>query len=116
MRANAILAARTFPLKVMRAAALKSYPMPTDASRRLVAQATRRHRYRGHVAPGAAASYKQAYTADGQLYFTMLRSFATLNNVVGPNTRLILRTDAAPFRVLVDQPGDTAQPRPRRKH
>jgi membrane protease subunit HflC len=63
----------------------------------------------------AAGIYKQAYTVDPQLY-TMLRSFDTLNNVVGPNTRLILRTDAAPFRVLVDQPGDNsaAAPAPRR--
>ena len=35
----------------------------------------------------------------------MLRSFDTLDAVVGQNTRLILRTDAVPFRVLVDGPG-----------
>jgi membrane protease subunit HflC len=54
----------------------------------------------------AASIYKQAYTADPQLY-TMLRSFDTLDAVIGPNTSLILRTDAAPFRVLVDAPGAT---------
>jgi membrane protease subunit HflC len=32
----------------------------------------------------------------------MLRSFDTLDAVIGQNTRLILRTDAAPFRALVD--------------
>jgi membrane protease subunit HflC len=52
----------------------------------------------------AAGIYKQAYAADPQLY-TMLRSFDTLDAVIGPNTSLILRTDAAPFRVLVDGPG-----------
>jgi membrane protease subunit HflC len=63
----------------------------------------------------AAGIYKQAYAVDPQLY-TMLRSFDTLNNVVGPNTRLILRTDAAPFRVLVDEPGvgGTAAPASRK--
>lgn len=52
----------------------------------------------------AAAIYKKAYTSDPQLY-TMLRSLDSLDNIIGPNTRLILRTDAAPFRVLVDGPG-----------
>ena len=63
----------------------------------------------------AASIYKQAYTADPQLY-TMLRSFDTLDAVIGPNTNLILRTDAAPFRVLVDAPSATdAAPSLRRK-
>lgn len=52
----------------------------------------------------AAAIYKKAYASDPQLY-TMLRSLDSLENVIGPNTRLILRSDAAPFRVLVDGPG-----------
>lgn len=52
----------------------------------------------------AAAIYKKAYASDPQLY-TMLRSLDSLESVIGPNTRLILRTDAAPFRVLVDGPG-----------
>jgi membrane protease subunit HflC len=34
----------------------------------------------------------------------LLRSLDTLGTVVGPSTKLILRTDAAPFRVLVDGP------------
>jgi membrane protease subunit HflC len=51
----------------------------------------------------AAAIYKQAYSTDPQLY-TLLRSLDSLDKVIGPNTRLILRTDAAPFRVLVDGP------------
>ncbi len=52
----------------------------------------------------AAAIYKKAYASDPQLY-TMLRSLDSLENIIGPNTRLILRSDAAPFRVLVDGPG-----------
>jgi membrane protease subunit HflC len=55
----------------------------------------------------AADIYGKAY-ADNRDLYTLLRSLDTLNNVVGSNTRLILRTDAAPFRVLVDGPGRTA--------
>ncbi len=51
----------------------------------------------------AAGIYKNAYSADPQLY-TMLRSLDTLNSVVGANTTLILRTDAAPFHALVEGP------------
>ena len=62
----------------------------------------------------AAGTYKQAYDTDPALY-SMLRSFDTLDATLGANTRLILRTDAAPFRVLVDGPGtqDTAPPKAR---
>ena len=55
----------------------------------------------------AADIYGKAYSDNRDLY-TLLRSFDTLNTVVGSNTRLILRTDAAPFRVLVDGPGRAA--------
>jgi len=51
----------------------------------------------------AAAIAGRAYAEDPELY-VMLRSFDTLDAVVGQNTRLILRTDAVPFRVLVDGP------------
>ena len=34
----------------------------------------------------------------------MLRSLDTLGTMVNPGTKVILRTDAAPFRVLVDGP------------
>ena len=61
----------------------------------------------------AAAIYKAAYASDPQLY-TMLRSLDTLNNVIGPGTTLVLRTDAAPFRALVDGPGTTGTTAPGR--
>ena len=51
----------------------------------------------------AAEIYAKAYNADPALYL-MLRSLDTLATVVGPNTRLILRTDAAPFSTLVQGP------------
>ena len=51
----------------------------------------------------AAEIEAHAYSADPALY-TLLRSLDTLGNVIGPNTRLVLRTDAAPFNVLVNGP------------
>ncbi|MEM5387941.1 protease modulator HflC [Paraburkholderia phymatum] len=52
----------------------------------------------------AAAIYGKSYAGNPQLY-TMLRSLDTLDSVVNANTNLILRADAAPFRVLVQGPG-----------
>jgi membrane protease subunit HflC len=61
----------------------------------------------------AADIYGKAYSTAPDLY-TLLRSLDTLGTVVGPNTRLILRTDAAPFKVLVDgPPSATAAPPPK---
>ncbi len=55
----------------------------------------------------AADIYGKAYRSDPALY-TLLRSLDTLDQVVSGNTRLILRTDAAPFRVFVDGPDSPA--------
>jgi modulator of FtsH protease HflC len=57
----------------------------------------------------AADIYGQTYSSAPELY-TLLRSLDTLDTVVSGNTRLILRTDAAPFRVLVDGPPGSATP------
>lgn len=51
----------------------------------------------------ASRIYAAAYKADPSLYST-LRSLDALGKIVGPNTGLVLRTDAAPFRSLVDGP------------
>ena len=51
----------------------------------------------------AAQIYGKAYAGAPELY-NLLRSLDTLDNLVNPGTRLVLRTDAAPFRVLVDGP------------
>jgi len=62
----------------------------------------------------AAGIYGKAYQTDPALY-TTLRSLDALDQVVSGNTRLILRTDAAPFRVLVDGPdnsGPATKPAP----
>lgn len=57
----------------------------------------------------AAAIYGRAYGGSPQLY-NMLRSLDTLSTIVNPGTRLILRTDAAPFRALVDGPAGLDAP------
>ena len=51
----------------------------------------------------AAAIYGRAHSGSPQLY-TLLRSLDTLGTIVNPETKLILRTDAAPFRALVEGP------------
>jgi len=51
----------------------------------------------------AASIYSHAYSIDPKLY-TVLRSLETLDRIANPNTRIFLRTDAAPFRVLVEGP------------
>lgn len=51
----------------------------------------------------AADIQGRAYQADPQLYL-LLRSLDTLSQLVGTNTRLVLRTDAAPFSLLVEGP------------
>ena len=51
----------------------------------------------------AAAIQAGAYQADPGLY-ALLRSMDTLGSVVGPNTRMVLRTDAAPFNMLIAGP------------
>lgn len=49
----------------------------------------------------AANIYGESYNHDPELY-TLLRSLDTLDTLFGQNTRVILSTDAAPFRVLSD--------------
>ncbi|MGF6709039.1 membrane protease subunit HflC [Luteibacter sp. W1I16] len=51
----------------------------------------------------STAIYQRAYSTNPKLY-TLLRSFDTMDAAIGPGTRIILRTDAAPFRMLVDGP------------
>jgi modulator of FtsH protease HflC len=73
-------------------------------ARKVVAQAREQAAHTEADAQQAAARiYGKAYQADPGLY-TTLRSLDTINQVIGRNTSLILRTDAAPFRVLVDGP------------
>jgi len=52
----------------------------------------------------AAGIYGKAWHSDPQLY-DLLRSLDTLSSIVNSSTRLVLRTDAAPFKTLVQEPG-----------
>ncbi|EFU3235551.1 HflC protein [Enterobacter hormaechei subsp. hoffmannii UCICRE 9] len=56
-----------------------------------------------------AAIYAKAYALDPQLY-NLLRSLDTLNDVVNKSTRIVLSTDADPFKALVQQPSETDRP------
>ncbi|APG17027.1 protease modulator HflC [Kosakonia radicincitans DSM 16656] len=51
----------------------------------------------------AAGIYGKAWRSDPQLY-DLLRSLDTLRSVVNSSTRIVLRTDAAPFSTLVQEP------------
>lgn len=51
----------------------------------------------------AAAIYAQAHTADPELY-AFLRGLDTLEQIITSGTRIVLRTDAAPFKSLVEAP------------
>lgn len=60
----------------------------------------------------AATIHAEAYAVDPQLYI-LVRSLDTLGSTIGPKTRLILRTDAQPFRALVEElPAIPATPVP----
>jgi modulator of FtsH protease HflC len=73
-------------------------------ARQVVAQASEKAAHTEADAQQAAARiYQHAYQSDPKLYET-LRSLDTINQIVSHSTNIIMRTDAAPFRVLVDGP------------
>ena len=83
-------------------------------AREVVAQAREQAAHTEADAQQAAARiYAKAYQSDPGLY-TTLRSLDSISQIVGRNTSLVLRTDAAPFRVLVDGPAGAVR-RQRRK-
>jgi membrane protease subunit HflC len=79
-------------------------------AREVVAQAREQASHTEADAQQAAARiYAKAYQSDPGLY-TTLRSLDSLSQILGRNSSLILRTDAAPFRVLVDGPAGSGVP------
>jgi len=73
-------------------------------AREVVAEASEKAAHTEADAQQAAARiYQHAYQSDPNLYET-LRSLDTINQIVSHSTNIIMRTDAAPFRVLVDGP------------
>ncbi len=73
-------------------------------AREVVAQAREQAaRTEADAEQASARIYAKAYQSDPGLY-TTLRSLDALSQMVGRNASVVLRTDAAPFRVLVDGP------------
>ena len=60
-------------------------------------------RVRGEAEAEAARIYAEAHSAEPELY-RFLRSLESIEQMVGDDTTLILRTDAAPFDVLEERP------------
>ncbi|HXS26771.1 MAG TPA: protease modulator HflC [Steroidobacteraceae bacterium] len=56
----------------------------------------------------AARVYAKAYESDPGLY-TTLRSLDSISQMIGRNSSIVLRTDAAPFKVLVNGPEGGSQ-------
>ena len=79
-------------------------------AREIVAQAREQAAHtEADAQQSAARIYAKAYQTDPGLYST-LRSLDSLGQILGRNSSLILRTDAAPFRVLVDGPAGSGAP------
>jgi modulator of FtsH protease HflC len=57
----------------------------------------------------AAAIYAQAHKTDPELY-NFLRGLDALDKIITGSTRIIVRTDAAPFKALVEGPGFVPPP------
>jgi len=73
-------------------------------AREVVAEASEKAAHTEADAQQAAARiYQHAYQSDPKLYET-LRSLDTINQIVSHSTNIIIGTNAAPFRVLVDGP------------
>src|SRR3984957_18359981 len=106
MRAERETAAAQVTADGLRQAAAIRADADRDA-REVVAQAREQAAHTEADAQQAAARiYVKAYQSDPGLY-TTLRSLDALTQVLGRNTSLVLRTDAAPFRILVDGPAGT---------
>jgi modulator of FtsH protease HflC len=111
MRAERETAAAERTAEGLRQAAAIRADADRDA-REVVAQAREQAaRTEADAQQAAARIYAKAYESDPGLYNT-LRSLDALNQVIGRNTSLVLRTDAAPFRILVDGPAGTGSVAP----
>ncbi len=82
-------------------------------AREVVAEASEKAaRTEANAQQAAARTYERAYQSDPNLYET-LRSLDTISQTVSRSTNIIIRTDAAPFRFLVDgPPGVSTAPKP----
>ncbi|HEY2590974.1 MAG TPA: SPFH domain-containing protein [Steroidobacteraceae bacterium] len=79
-------------------------------AREVVAQAREQEaRTVADAEQSAARIYAKAYESDPGLYST-LRSLDSISQMIGRNSSVVLRTDAAPFKVLVNGPEGGQQP------
>ena len=103
MRAERETVAAARPAEGLRAAAELRSEAARDSRITLARSRTEAADIEAASRQEAASIQARAYQADPDLY-ALLRSMDTLGSVVGPNTRMILRTDAAPFNVLIQGP------------
>jgi modulator of FtsH protease HflC len=109
MRADRETVAAERTAEGLRVAAAVRSDADRDA-REVVAQAREQaSKTEANAEQAASRIYADAYRADPGLY-TTLRSLDTISKVVGRSTSVILRTDAAPFKVLVEGPSADAGP------
>ncbi|MGH8260606.1 MAG: protease modulator HflC [Steroidobacteraceae bacterium] len=108
MRAERETAAAEVTAKGLRQAAAIRSDADRDA-REVVAQAREQAAHTvADAEQKAARVYAKAYESDPGLY-TTLRSLDSLSQMIGRDSSIVLRTDAAPFKVLVSGP-DTSPP------
>lgn len=103
MRAEREVVAAQVTTEGLRAAAAIRSDAERDARVTVAEARTEAARLEAASQQEAARIHATAYASDPQLYL-LLRSLDTLGTVVGANTRVVLRTDAAPFHVLVEGP------------
>ncbi len=109
MRAERETVAAQVTAEGLRQAAAIRADADRDA-REVVAQAQEQAaRTEADAVQASARIYAKAYQSDPGLY-TTLRSLDALSKMVGRNASVVLRTDAAPFRVLVDGPAGLGSP------
>jgi membrane protease subunit HflC len=103
MRAEREVVAAQVTTDGLRAAAAIRSDAERDARVTIAAAKTEAAGIQAAAQQQAAEIHARAYESDPTLY-VLLRSLDTLGTVLGANTRLVLRTDAAPFDVLVKGP------------
>ncbi len=103
MRSERETAAAERTAEGLRAAAEVRFNAERDARITLARARTEAAEIEAQAQREAAEIQGRAYQADPQLYM-MLRGLDTLSQLVGSNMRLVLRTDAAPFSLLVQEP------------
>lgn len=109
MRAERETVAAEVTAKGLRKAAAIRADADRDAREVVATAREQAARTEANAEQSAALIYAKAYRSDPGLY-TTLRSLDALSKMVGRNASVVLRTDAAPFKVLVDGPAGLGSP------